>query len=89
MLGAIHPDFQNRGLDTIMGSAMLESARKGGLEYVDSHLEMESNSKVRAEMEYMGGEVYKTFRIFGKSLKKVSNKEAAGRLSEVAAVECG
>ena len=50
LLGAVHPDFQNRGLDTIIGSAMLDSARKQGLQYIDSHLEMESNSKVRAEM---------------------------------------
>jgi len=68
LLGAIHPDYQNRGVDSIMGSAMLESARKQKLEYIDSHLEMESNTKVRAEMEYMGGEVYKTYRVFGKSL---------------------
>ena len=76
LLGAIHPDYQNRGLDTIMGSAMLESARKQKMEYIDSHLEMESNTKVRAEMEYMGGEVYKRYRIFGKSLAGLSKKEA-------------
>lgn len=68
LLGAIHPDYQNRGVDTMMGSAMLDSARKQKMEYIDSHLEMESNTKVRAEMEYMGGEVYKTYRVFGKSL---------------------
>ena len=64
----------------------LNSARKGGLQYIDSHLEMESNSKVRAEMEYMGGEVYKTYRVFGKSLEKNSqnsSKEKAIGLSEV------
>lgn len=88
LLGAIRPDYQNRGLDTIMGSAMLESARKGKLEYIDSHLEMESNTKVRAEMEYMGGNVYKTFRIFGKSLMKVDPGLAAERLRQMAAVEC-
>ena len=89
LLGAVHPDYQNRGLDTIMGSAMLESARKGGLEYIDSHLEMETNTKVRAEMEYMGGEVYKTFRIFGKSLNKTALDDAAERLKQMAEVECG
>ena len=72
LLGAVHPEYQNRGLDTIMGSAMLESARKQKMQYIDSHLEMESNSKVRAEMEYMGGKVYKQYRVFGKSLKKIS-----------------
>jgi ribosomal protein S18 acetylase RimI-like enzyme len=76
LLGAIHPDYQNRGLDTIMGSAMLDSARNQKMEYIDSHLEMESNTKVRAEMEYMGGEVYKRYRVFGKALPGLSKKEA-------------
>jgi ribosomal protein S18 acetylase RimI-like enzyme len=75
LLGAVHPRYQNRGLDSIMGSAMLDSARKQKLEYIDSHLEMETNSKVRAEMEYMGGMVYKTYRIFGKPLGKVSKSQ--------------
>ncbi len=68
LLGAIRPDYQNRGLDTVMGSALLESARKRKMEYIDSHLEMESNSKVRAEMEFMGGTVYKTYRVFSKRI---------------------
>jgi len=82
LLGAIHPDYQNRGLDTIMGSAMLDSARKQKLEYIDSHLEMESNTKVRAEMEYMGGEVYKRYRVFGKPLEKLTKKESEERTQQ-------
>ncbi|MCF8225785.1 MAG: hypothetical protein K9J30_07890 [Bacteroidales bacterium] len=68
MLGAIRPDYQNKGLDTILGTSMLESARKAGKTHMDSHLEMESNTKVRAEMEYMGGRVYKRYRIFKRAL---------------------
>jgi hypothetical protein len=68
LLGAIRPDYQNKGLNTILGSAMLESARKAGKTHMDSHLEMETNTKVRAEMEYMSGEVYKRFRIFQRPL---------------------
>jgi GNAT superfamily N-acetyltransferase len=68
LLGAIRPDYQNKGLNTILGTAMLESARKAGKTHMDSHLEMETNTKVRAEMEFMGGEVYKRFRIFQKML---------------------
>jgi ribosomal protein S18 acetylase RimI-like enzyme len=89
LLGAVHPDYQNRGLDTIMGSAMLDSSRKQGLQYVDSHLEMESNSKVRAEMEYMGGKVYKTYRVFGKMLKKNSKQAAVDTEKQLAEIECG
>ena len=88
LLGAIHPDYQNRGLDTIMGSAMLESARQGGLSHIDSHLEMESNAKVRAEMEYMGGKVYKTYRVFGKSLVKKPRHKTAEKSIELSEVYC-
>lgn len=89
LLGAIRPDYQNRGLDTIMGSAMLESARKGGLEYIDSHLEMETNTKVRAEMEYMGGRVYKTFRIYGKRIagEETNSREESNEV--LAGMGCG
>jgi GNAT superfamily N-acetyltransferase len=68
MLGAVDPAYQGKGLDTILGRAMLESARKAGKTHMDSHLEMETNTKVRAEMEYMGGEVYKRYRIFQRAL---------------------
>ncbi len=88
LLGAIRPDYQNRGIDTIIGMAMLDSARKQGLMYIDSHLEMETNSKVRAEMEYMGGKVYKTFRVFGKSLKKMSKQAAAATEQQLVETEC-
>ena len=72
-----------------MGSAMLDSARQGGLEYIDSHLEMETNKKVRAEMEYMGGKVYKIFRVFGKPLKSASGKTASEHISRLVEAECG
>jgi len=51
-----------------MGFKMLASARDAGFEYLDSHHEMESNVKVRGEMEKMGGKVYKKFRVYQKNL---------------------
>ena len=68
LLGAVHPDYQGRGLDMLMGARLIESARENGKKVMDSHLELESNLKVRAEMERMGGKVYKRFRIFIKEL---------------------
>lgn len=68
LLGAIHPDYQGKGLDVIMGIKMLESARRAGKTTIDSHLELEYNHKVRAEMERVGGKVYKRFRIFEKNI---------------------
>ena len=68
LLGAISPEYQGRGLDVMMGISMLDSARKAGKKLIDSHLELETNTKVRAEMEKMGGVVYKRYRIYQKTL---------------------
>ena len=68
LLGGIHPDYRGKGLDAMMGVKMFESAIAVGKTHLDSHLELESNSLVRGEMEHMGGKIYKRFRIFGKEL---------------------
>lgn len=67
-LGAISPECRGRGLDVLMGAAMFKSCIAAGLEVIDSHLEMETNHRVRAEMERVGGRVYKRHRIYRKSL---------------------
>lgn len=68
LLGAIKEDCRGRGLDALMGMAMIRSARDAAFEYMDSHHELETNLSIRAEMERAGGEVYKRFRIFRKQL---------------------
>jgi hypothetical protein len=68
LLGGVKQEFRGKGLDVIMGVKMLETARKFGLEYIDSHLELETNLLVRKEMERMGGVVYKRFRVFRKAI---------------------
>jgi hypothetical protein len=68
LLGAIREDQRNIGLDTIMGVKLFEEARNAGIEYIDSHLILESNLKSRAELERMGGEVYKRYRIYDKKI---------------------
>ena len=52
----------------MMGVKILESAREAGFKIIDTHHEMEANIKVRAEMERMGGVVYKKFRVWQKNL---------------------
>jgi hypothetical protein len=69
-LGAIRKDYRNNGLDALMAIKMEESAKKAGFKSVDSHLELENNYKVRAEMERAGGKVYKKYRIYVKDLIK-------------------
>ena len=68
LLGAIKEAYRGRGVDVLMGVHMLRSAKEAGFEVMDTHHEMESNTRVRAEMEKMGGQIYKRFRIYKKSL---------------------
>jgi hypothetical protein len=68
LLGAIDPRYQGRGLDVWMGLQLVKSAKETGKTVMDSHLELEYNTKVRAEMEKFGGKVYKKFRIFQRAL---------------------
>ena len=68
LLGAVHPAYQGRGLDVVMGIKLLASAREMGKTTIDSHLELEDNYKVRAEMERVGGKVYKKYRIYIKDI---------------------
>ncbi len=68
LLGAIKETYRGRGLDVLMGVAMIMSAQELGLERMDTHHELESNVLVRAEMEKMGGKLYKKFRVYQKTL---------------------
>lgn len=68
MLGAVDPRYQGRGMDVLMGIKLIASAKEAGKTVIDSHLELEYNTKVRAEMERMGGVVYKQYRLYEKSI---------------------
>lgn len=62
LLAAIKEKYRGRGLDVLMGVKMILSAHEAGLETIDTHHEMEENVKVRAEMERMGGKIYKVWK---------------------------
>lgn len=68
LLGAIKEEYRGRGLDVLLGVKTIESAIKAGYECVDSHHELESNTAMRAEMEILGGKIYKRYRVFQKAL---------------------
>ncbi len=68
LLGGIKEEFRGRGVDMVMGAAMLRSAAAAGHEVMDSHHELETNTRVRAEMERGGGTIYKRYRIFQKRI---------------------
>ncbi len=68
LLGGVKSAYRGTGVDILLGRAMMLSAHKHGFHYMDTHHELEANTRIRAEMELMGGEVYKRYRVFGKAL---------------------
>lgn len=68
LIGAIKEKYRGRGLDAIMGIKMMTSAREAGMEIMDTHHELEENVRIRAEMERVGGKLYKKFRVYKKQL---------------------
>lgn len=67
-LGAIHPDYRGRGLDVMMGKSLMQSAKDAGMKQIDSHLELETNLKIRREMERMGGVINKRYTVYRKKI---------------------
>ncbi len=68
LIAGIRDEFRGTGLDIWGMVSMINAARKAGLTVMDSHHELETNDKVRAEMERLGGKVSKRFRIYHRSL---------------------
>ena len=68
-LGGVKEGYRGKGVDVLLGYRFMKSALDAGFEYMDSHHELETNTLMRAEMERVGGTVYKRFRIFQKSLQ--------------------
>jgi len=73
LIGAVSKKFQGRGIEVLMGLKIMKAARESGMIYLDSHLELESNVKVRAEMERMGGKIIKRYSIYQKKLHQTDH----------------
>lgn len=67
-LGAVRPDQQGRGLTTVLATSLFQEARARGLTLLDSHLVLESNMRMRAELERLGARVRKRYRVYEKAL---------------------
>ncbi|MBN2523499.1 MAG: hypothetical protein JXB24_09490 [Bacteroidales bacterium] len=68
MLGGIKDIYRGNGIDILMGISMLNSARNSNMEVIDSHLILETNTRMRAECERLNGKIIKRFRIYQKGL---------------------
>jgi len=68
LLGAIKPKYRGLGADALMAVKILDSAMKRNMKTIESHLILETNGKMIAEVIKADGEIYKKFRIFQKDL---------------------
>ncbi len=68
LLGAVKEEYRNLGVDILMAVKLIESAKNEGMQVIDSHVVMESNKPMRAEMERLNANIYKRYRIYQKKL---------------------
>lgn len=68
VLGAIKQEYRGIGVDVLLGKALIQTAMDRGFDFMDSHLVLETNTRMRAEYENLGGKIYKRYRVFGKDL---------------------
>ncbi len=69
LIGGIKKEYRDHGLDVLLAIKLYEASIKQGMEYCNSHLILETNIRMRAEFERVGGQISKKFRIYQKGLK--------------------
>lgn len=66
---AIKPEYQNKGLNSVMFNQLIPVARKMGFTVAESNPELESNSKMQAHWSYFeGARIHKRRKTFVKSI---------------------
>ncbi len=68
LLGGVKSSYRGKGIDVLMAIKILQSCIDNKMEWIDLHLILEDNYKMRAECERIGGKIIKRFRIFQKDL---------------------
>jgi hypothetical protein len=68
LLGAVKPKHQNKGINVMMAVKFFETAIANGIKELESHLILETNTKMLGEVEKARGRFCKRFRIFIKDL---------------------
>jgi len=68
LLGGVRKDYRGKGIDVLMAVKVIQSCIEHKMDWIDLHLILETNTKMRAECERIGGEIIKKFRIYQKDL---------------------
>ena len=68
LLVAVHPDYQNKGVNALLFQDLIPYYIKNGYKYAESNPEMESNAKVQSQWEYFTTRQHRRRRSFAKKL---------------------
>jgi len=68
LLVGIHKDYRGQGIFTLFAEYLKKVIHETGMEWIDSHLELEDNWAIRKWMERLGGHVYRRHRAFIKTI---------------------
>lgn len=68
LLVAVHPDFQNRGVNALIFCDLLPAYIANGYKYAESNLELEGNESVQRQWEYFERRQHRRRRAYRKSL---------------------
>ena len=74
LFGGVKKKYQGVGIDVLGIKETYKTALEKNIKIFDTHLQMESNYKVRREMEKIGGVIHKKYRVFQKSLTAAPEK---------------
>lgn len=74
LLVAIHPDYQNKGVNALLFQDLIPHYIRYGFRYAESNPEMETNGKVQSQWEYFTTRQHRRRRSYAKTLKKSDRK---------------
>ena len=69
LLVAVHPDYQNKGVNAILFQDLIPYYIKNGYKYAESNPEMETNAKVQSQWEAFSPRQHRRRRSYSKHLK--------------------
>lgn len=69
LLVAIHPDYQNKGVNAMLFSDLIPVYIKNNIKFAESNLELETNSGVQGQWQYFERRQHRRRRAYRKSLK--------------------
>lgn len=64
LLGAVEPGLRGRGVTALLADALLTTAKEKGMTEIDSHVILDSNQLMKAEVVNLGGFINKEFTVF-------------------------